>query len=97
MPNAVNTGPIDFEVPSLQAIARAITVESFQLPEGFLINEIDWRDCLRPGARKGEVLFSGSGPDEVIDRWVDDDGVEQVETVQTLWGFRVTIDQIGRD
>jgi hypothetical protein len=101
----VNTTDLDDGLPSLRAIASALDFSAFALPDGFSISGQDYRDCLRPGARRGEVLVEGYGPRRVIEEWDDDpDDVEpgqepqhHVETEETLWGFRIRIDQIGRD
>lgn len=93
----LNTTELDYRVPSLRAIGQALTVEDFYLPEGYRIDEVDYRDCLRPGARSGEVIFRGTGPRQIDDEWDDDDGEHHVETSATYWGFRVVIDQIGAD
>lgn len=92
----VNTGDLDDEVPSLRAIAYALHFDSLELPEGFSIEMQDFGDCLKPGARSGEVIVSGNGPPRVVDEWDDDEGHHE-HTQDTRWGFRIRIDQIGLD
>lgn len=104
--STVNTTDFDFGAPSLRVIAEALDLLSDRgLPDGWRLSSCDFRDCLRPGARSGEILVEGTGPDEIVDEWDDDpEDVEpgeqpehHVETQPRYWGFRIRIDQIGLD